>query len=287
MKKIPCQYVLVRFAPYVETGEFANIGILMMAPKQGYFGYMVETRGYKRVTQFFNELAPEYYKKVRQSCLTDLKRAHEVLKNHGFNEYNEINDINFAKTIFSEVVRPRENIIRFSSPRFILAEDPGTTLLELFSFYVERNFVTKTYKEALLENGIRALLTKESLNNRFHRKTIGNTEYQATFPFVEFENSKPIKIIKPLHLAQTKASEILDHGGTWLFRLEELRRRHTLPENVLFTVAGPETTDASRQQAFADIVGRLKETGVEVIDYLNLHRVIEFARGRITIAGAC
>jgi len=30
MKKFACQYAIVRFLPYLETGEFANVGIVML-----------------------------------------------------------------------------------------------------------------------------------------------------------------------------------------------------------------------------------------------------------------
>ncbi|MGM0927683.1 MAG: DUF3037 domain-containing protein [Pseudomonadota bacterium] len=32
MKRIACQYVILRFMPYVETGEFANVGVVMIPP---------------------------------------------------------------------------------------------------------------------------------------------------------------------------------------------------------------------------------------------------------------
>lgn len=30
----PCLYSIVRYAPYAETEEFANIGVLLCAPKE-------------------------------------------------------------------------------------------------------------------------------------------------------------------------------------------------------------------------------------------------------------
>ena len=133
--------------------------------------------------------------------------------------------------------------------------------------------------EAQLEKGIRKWLYQEKLGERFQRMTIGDDDYRASFPFVEQVDDHPVKIIKPLHLAQDNPSKILDHGGTWLFRLDELRRRNKLPGKVLFTVAGPEgIEDDRRRHAFDEIVGRLTETGVDVTDYSNRERVLEFAR---------
>ncbi len=207
----------------------------------------------------------------------ELQRVHELLKTHGFDNHKKINDLNFAWQLFSEVVRPRESIVRFSEPRVVLADEPKEKLKDLFSFYVERNFVTKEYKETVLEKGIRRWLSQAQIGQRFQRMAIGNDEYQATFPFVEQFDNRPIKVIKPLYLAQDKPSKIIDHGGVWLFRLGELKHRNRLPERVLFTVAGPKNTGDRRQHAFEEIVGRLEKTGVEVTDQVNKERVLEFA----------
>ena len=64
MNKVACQYAIVRFAPYVETGEFANVGIVMMAPKQRYFKFEVELKRYGRITKFFDDVDAKLYKKT-------------------------------------------------------------------------------------------------------------------------------------------------------------------------------------------------------------------------------
>ncbi len=280
MTKIACQYAIVRFAPFVETGEFANVGILMMAPKQRYFSFKLETRRHGRITRFFEELEPKLYREALYTLREELRRVHEVLKTHGFDKRRKTNDIDFARHLFAEVVRPRESIVRFSEPRIVLAKNPKEKLMELFAFYVERNFVTKEYKETVLEKGIRKLLYQAQIGERFQRMEIGDDEYKATFPFVEQVGHQPVKVIKPLHLAQNKPSKIIDHGGAWLFRIEELKRRNKLPDKVLFTVAGPddESDNDRRQHAFSEMVGRLEETGVDVVPYTDKERVIEFAR---------
>jgi hypothetical protein len=277
MSKIACQYAIVRFAPYVETGEFANVGILMMAPNARYFGFKLQTRRHGRITGFFDELDPKLYREAVLTLREELQRIHELLKAHGFDGRKTVNDIDFARQLFSEVVRPRESIVRFSEPGIVLADDPKEKLKDLFAFYVERNFVTKEYRETILEKGVRQWLYQAKIGDRFQRMAIGDDDYQATFPFVEQIDHQPVKAIKPLHLAQNQPSKIMDHGAAWLFRLNELKRRDRLPEKVLFTVDGPEDRHDRRQRAFDDIVGRLQDTGVEVTNYTNRQRVLEFA----------
>lgn len=47
-------YALVRFLPFVETGEFAVVGIVLFAPKASYFGYkQIPVEHHDRVIRFF------------------------------------------------------------------------------------------------------------------------------------------------------------------------------------------------------------------------------------------
>ncbi len=278
MNKIACQYVIVRFAPFVETGEFANVGIVMMAPKVRYFGYKLETTRYARITRFFEGVEARLYRETLGVVREEMDRVHGVLKYHGFDKRRKTADPEFAQRLFAEVVRTRESIVRFSDTRVVLTDDPKQKLKELFAFYVERNFVTKEYKENILVNHVRKWLVQAHLGERFQRMTIGDEEYQANFPFVEKIDRKPVKVIKPLDLAKDKPHKILDHGGAWLFRIEELRRRRCLPGNILFAVQGPGNTGDHCYHAYEEIVGRMKDAGVEVVPYGDKQRVIEFAR---------
>lgn len=278
MNKIACQYTIVRFSPFIETGEFANVGIVMMAPNQRYFASKLETQRYGRITRFFEELDRKLYTQAIHVLKVELERLHQVLKAHGFDRRLKANDVDFAQQLFAELIRPRENIVRFSEPRIVLAENPKEKLNELFSYYVERNFVTKEYIEARLEKGIRKWLSQASIGERFQRLAVGDDEYEAIFPFVEQVDNKPVKIIKPLNLAQEKPSKIIDHGNLWRTRIEELKRRERLPDKVLFTVRGPEDMDTHRGHAYKESLDRLQNAGVEIEPYENKEQIIEFAR---------
>ncbi|MBX3615963.1 DUF3037 domain-containing protein [Nitrosomonas sp.] len=278
MTQIACQYTIVRFSPFVETGEFANVGIVMMAPKLRYFGFKLETQRYGRITRFFEELDRKLYTQTIHILREELARIHGVLNLHGFDKDAKASDTSLAQLLFTELIRTREHIIRFSEPRVLLAGNPEEKINELFSFYVERNFATKEYIETRLEKGIRNWLNQERIADRFQRLPVGDEEYQAIFPFVEHANNKPVKIIKPLNLAQEKPSKIIDHGNLWRSRIEELKRRKKLPEKVLFTVTGPDDVGTNRHHAYEETVGRLHECGIEIEDYTNKAQIIKFAR---------
>jgi len=55
MKKTACQYNIVRFAPFIETGEFAS-GHPDDGTKGTLFCYMLLTRRHGQITKFFEGL---------------------------------------------------------------------------------------------------------------------------------------------------------------------------------------------------------------------------------------
>jgi hypothetical protein len=278
MSKTPCQYAIVRFMPYVETGELANVGVVMMAPAARYFGFELLTRRHGRITKFFEELDAKVFRHAMFELQQELERVHSLLKSHGFDRRLKNNDVGFAKRLFGEVLRTRETIVRFGEHRVVLADDPKQTLKELFAYYVERNFVTKEYRETVLESGLRKLFFQNRLGERFHRTKVGDDEFNVTFPFVEMRDDRPTKIIKPLNLAQGETTKILEHGNKWEFRVRKLRQRSALPEKILFAFEGPEE-EGPRVRACQEAAGMLRGTGVIVLPYKDRTEILQFARG--------
>ena len=278
MKSASCQYAIIRFMPFVETGEFANVGIVLMAPAQRYFGFkLLRTQRYARITGFFEQLDRRVYQATLQDLRAELDRIAALLERHGFDKRLRSHDIEFARRLFAEVIRPRETIIRFGEPRVVLATNPEETLEELFAHYVERSFVTRQYQETILENQVRKLLTRAQLAGRFRPGQVGDDEYRVKFPFIESHDEYPTRAIKPLSLTQDDSSRILEHGGKWNFRIRELKKRHILPQRVLFAVQGPDAQGA-RDNAYREVVDMLADTGVDVASHQDQDRILEFAR---------
>lgn len=276
MSKTPCQYAIVRFMPYVETGEFANVGVVMMAPAARYFGFELLTRRHGRITKFFEELDAKIFRHAMFELQEELERVNSLLKSHGFDRRLKNNDVGVAKRLFGEVLRTRETIVRFGEHRVVLADDPKQTLKELFAYYVERNFATKEYRETVLESGLRGLFFQNHLGERFHRTKVGDDEFNVSFPFVELRDDRPTKIIKPLNLAQSDTTKILEHGNKWEFRVRKLRQRSALPDKVLFAFEGPEER-GQRARACHEATSMLRESGAVVLPYRDRTEILRFA----------
>lgn len=278
MNKIACQYAIVRFAPFVETGEFANVGIVMMAPKQRYFGFELELKRFARITHFFNDIDAKLYKKALNNLKDELERVNDVFNAHEFDNRLKHNDADFAHALFHEVTRKREAIVRFGNVRTVLTDAPDKKLKELFAFYIERNFITRKYQEELLERNMRKFLIQINVGDRFDKEKIGDDNYHATFPFVRHENNQRIKIIKPLHLGHNEPTKIYEHGAAWIYRINKLKNKFFDPQQVLFTLAGPEAEqDKNRLDAYLDIQNELQRTGIRIADYDNKDEISQFA----------
>jgi hypothetical protein len=274
MKKYACQYAIVRFLPYLETGEFANVGIVMMCHDAGYFDFRLLNR-IRRITSFFEELDAGIYRRAANDFKLELKRIRNLITH----KPDTTMDVEFARHLFGELTRQREAMMRFDNVRVVLADDPAQQLEELFGHYVERNFATKAYQEQLLDKTVRKVLIEAKLNKEYRPETLGDvTTYHAKLPFVHREDHRVVKAIKPLYLAHEDPAQIYDHGWAWLGKIEKLRALRLLPEQVLFPVQGPIEVDGERFAMFKEITNKMAANDVVVVPSLQIEKIVEFAR---------
>lgn len=278
MKKFACQYALLRFRPFVETGEFANVGIALIAPEARFFGFRILKR-YARITQFFHQLDRQIYLDGRQLFKEEMDRFALELRRLALDGRKTQPDVVLARNLFAEVVRPREAMLQFADQRVVIAEDPKAKLLQLFDHYVERNFVTKEYQERLLENNVRKLLFNAQVGARYQREKVGTEDFAVNFPFVDMVEGKAERVIKPLYLAQGDSTKILTHGGQWVDKVRRLRKRNALPPKVLFPVTQP-AANTKPYHAFQEIMQDLLAENVQVVAADDERQILKFATDR-------
>ena len=74
----PCLYSIVRYAPYAETEEFANIGVVLCAPKNHAFYFKLTKSNDARVSAFFRD--DTIFRLARDAVARELKLAQEQTK---------------------------------------------------------------------------------------------------------------------------------------------------------------------------------------------------------------
>ena len=272
-----CHYAIVRFMPFVETGEFGNVGVVLFAPSARFFGFKLLGQRVSRITNFFEQMESKVFRASMHATREELQRVSDMLKGLGTDRRLKALDREASTHLWLEILKPRESIVRFSDSRLVMAVDPQVKLGQLFAYYVERNFVTKEYQEKALERGVRGFLKSAQLDARFHGKQVGNDEYKAWFPFVALDDEQPVKAIKPLRLDHAQPAQIIDHGGQWRVRIEALKKRDLLPGKVLFAINGDSSGESAAARARREVVASLLGLGVEVRPANDRKSVIEFA----------
>lgn len=275
MKKFACHYALLRFRPFVETGEFANVGVVLMAPTARFFGYRLLTR-YGRITQFFHQLDRKVYLQGRGLFKQEIDRFAADLRRLALGDGHTTPDLALADHLFAEFVRPREAMLQFDDQRIVLADEPQAKLDALFDHYIERNFVTKEYQERLLENMVRKLLVGQRLGAAYRAEKVGNADFTVNFPFVRLQDGRPARVIKPLYLAQDDTTKLLNHGGQWVDKVRRLAKRNALPGAVMFPVKAP-PRDTKQYQAYDEIREDLRDAGVTVVAANDENSILRFA----------
>lgn len=278
--KHQCKYSIVRFMPHIETGEFANIGVVMVAPKAGFFGFRVETRRYGRVTNFFDTVNPDFFRKSAGALVHELERVQKMLpaQEQARLRINLVMEDAFEQT-FAHITREREGIINFSGIRITLSDDPAKALDKLFGHYVERNFVTQIYRETVLEQRMKSWLQDCDIASRFTKHQFDDGVYRASFPFVEMtDDGEARKIIKPFFLGQKDPTSIIDHGVKWNTSVSRLRRASLIPSRVLFAVEGPADTQSDAHNvAFSETRDLLQRNAIDVLPFEDRSSILKYA----------
>ncbi|WP_442581331.1 DUF3037 domain-containing protein [Mesorhizobium sp. ASY16-5R] len=128
MKRQAIRYAIIRFQPHIDTQEFANVGVVLVAPN--FFDFRIETKQLARITRFFGTIDPSLLKQALANCNAELVR----LKSRVASEANSN-----AEHLFAALTKDREGVIRFSDVRTAMHDDPARKLDELFEHYIRRS----------------------------------------------------------------------------------------------------------------------------------------------------
>src|ERR1035437_6790080 len=277
MNKFVCNYVITRFRPYRETGEFVNVGVVLLCPQVDFFGHAFERRKHKRITDFFPELDFDIFKTGLGGLLKELTRV--TGRNDETRQFVTDAEAQMRIAAFKELVRTRESLFHFSEGGIVFADDPKAKLAELFDFYIKRQFARdREYQEIIMRRKLADFLQKVNLS-RFYKQDqrVGDDDYHVIVPFVHFEGITPRKAIKPLHMDKPTTTEIYRHGDAWVSTVKRLRQINRLPQDFLFAVHYP-GTKAKGQAAAQDICNELRSLGTQTVPFADHEAIQRFAQ---------
>jgi len=277
--KLACNYTVLRFLPYPETGEFVNLGIAMACPDLNWFDYQMETRRVDRITGFFPELKhnKEAFIAGRKLFRDELDRMHELL-NDGDDEaqmrFKE--NAKMFNQAFLTLVRPREEAFCFSTPRTCLTDDPKEALKKLFEHYVERGFAQKPeYQETLMTRRLRKVFSAKHIMQYYTEHTFTGDLCTAHFPFVRQQNTRFTRAIRPLDLDKKETHQIVAHADAWKSKFERLKTVPERPEHALFVVRRPKT--GKQLDVCQQMCKELEQVGAILLPKDDQSEILKFA----------
>jgi hypothetical protein len=267
--KYACLYTIVRFAPFAETEEFANVGIVLSAPAIGRIEYRLARKNLKRVNRFFE--CNHLFAKAMEIAQNELDAVRTMTA-----EAQESQIVNH----FRFLTEPKESLIRFSPMRSILVENFDVTLTELFGRYIDRQGMARDRREEVMVREIRTLFTEASIRS-FRDDTLSGDLTKLHLPLVH--RNEVIAAIKPLAFDQAEPSAILDHCDLWLMKFVRAAREGVIElKNVLIPVAAPAENDSTRHRKAVQIAkDSIKERGLQLVDYQATQKIAAFAKNYV------
>lgn len=263
-----CKYALVQFMPFVETGEFANVGVIVCAPKTKFWEFKLAPKRFKRVTDFFEEMDKEVYK----VAISKFKEEMEITQKLALNR--NVRDI---VDFFAEITRPRQALLRFSNVRTMLTEDPARELDALFERFIHRDFVTEQYKEQQMVTAIRKQINAEKIPVKYVEQKMKVGVREFTIPLTGV-TKKGLKLIKPLAFDQKRPTQLFEHGETWFNRLKALLDEGRVEsQNILLPVDAAKNLKGERREALQEVNKLFEREDIMMVNYAQKGKIIEFA----------
>jgi hypothetical protein len=258
------RYSIVRFRPFVETGEFANVGIVALQFSTQRFAFKLAPRRLRRISGFFHDVDAAVYSNTVAGLRLEFKRIEQDRRTS-------------AGMAFDHLTKERESAVTFSEVRLIMADGSLKSIVdELYQRYVMRSFVTPEYREALLTRSVSQTLKKNAIRG-YRRIRIEDEIMPISFDLGSESNGT--RVIKPLAFLQKSTIGIIDHGATWQARLRHLVAKNKLePHHVLLPIDhAVDPNEPYAREAKDEAVMGLRGLGVNVIDMDDVQGLISFA----------
>jgi hypothetical protein len=143
-----CNYALLRFRPDAESGEFANVGLVLWSETAGIFDFCCDARCWERVHAFFPRVKIAFFERAMDGMAQEIVRvkkriegavnAQTIPVTHGTfpEKYVENLRVPNPKLLYRELIRPREGILTFGTDATALSEDPKALKSQLIARYL-------------------------------------------------------------------------------------------------------------------------------------------------------
>lgn len=266
MNKFVCNYSLLRFRPYPETGEFVTVGVLTEIPQLNLLSYRLTVKKFGRITRFF----PEIPEKLISHHVNLIEKN---LKIYLRDEQTELFENIDTAIVFSELTRPREGLITFGEIGTTVTDEPENIAAYLYHEFVERQFARRG-KHRISES-INMFLKEWKIFDRYKRNQNVPCKRNTTvqIPFAEFSDSG--KLITALFPFQFDNKRINDVEHTFDRFYGDLRRLSSAPKKPERIVLPYSLSDNEliKEHTLENLGNVEKQSGITTVDINNQERL--------------
>lgn len=265
-----CLYSIVRYAPYAETEEFANIGVVMCAPKENYFDFQLTKRNDSRVRNFFHDDA--IFPVAKDAILREIQFAKA--------QASQIISPQHLAQFFRYFTAKKESIFQFSTVRVVLSNNPKDELGRIYNKYVNHSDFTKERREDVLARELRRSFDRiEGLKNAFKQDSIDGFFAKFSMPLVAKKHNKIQCAIKPLAFTQSEPGKMMEHSDTWIMRITRASEESLMDkDDVLFTIEAPDSPTSGQSKVIDMIKRNMDAKKINFTSASNHKETIDFAK---------
>lgn len=205
-------YTLLRYVHDVASGEFANVGVVLLSPEARYAGALCrDTHG--RISQFFPDLEREGFK----SLMRYIERRVDELGERLGGEL-PLEQIPADAGVLARSVLPHDDSsLQWGPVGGGLCDDPATKLENLFSRYVTRydgKPAVKGRDDGEVWLRFKRSLDAKHISSRLQAKKISGADDEVEFAHA-YKNTQ-WHCFEPLSLDLTLAESIKEKAHRWL-----------------------------------------------------------------------
>lgn len=245
----PILYSFVRYRPYIETGEFVNVGLLMCEPEKKNLTFELVNKNSKRVNHFFSR--SKMFKNIRDTINEELN----YIVTQPFDHLTPQEMANF----FHHYVDVKEGIVQYSEASMRLVEDPKGCFKQLYrNFILDAGVKTESQELSILQH-YKQLFKQDNdqILLGYKQHTVRGELAKFTLPLAlkNKNDAQILKAVKPLAFDQTESPSMIEHCDTWVSKINRAAEENLLKkDNVLFALDTPDTATK------IDILNTIKRT---------------------------
>lgn len=265
-----CLYSIVRYAPYAETEEFANIGVVMCAPKENYFDFQIAKRNDSRVRNFFHDdcIFPVAKDAIQRELQFAKAQSSQIIGHQQLAQF------------FRYFTTKKESIFQFSTIRVVLSANPKEELARIYNKYVNHSDYTKERREDVLARELKRSIDRvDGLKNAFKQDSIDGFYAKFSMPLVAKRQNEILCAIKPLAFTQSEPGKMMEHSDTWVMRVTRASEENLMDlEDVLFTIEIPESPTSGQSKVLDTIRKTMDAKKIKHVPASNHEETINFAK---------